>query len=48
MSSTLDRVDWNAELVHGDLETAARQFKQESGKRLPGGGVKLLLALAGL
>ena len=29
VSSTLDRVDWNAELVRGDLGTAVRQLKRE-------------------
>jgi hypothetical protein len=27
VSSTLDRVDWNAELVRGDLRTAVQQLK---------------------
>ena len=31
VSSTLDRVDWNAELVRGDLGKAVQQLKQESG-----------------
>src|SRR5688572_14485971 len=48
VSSTLDRVDWNAELVRGDLEHAVQQLKQESGKGLFVGGVKLPLALAEL
>jgi dihydrofolate reductase len=48
VSSTLDRVDWNAELVRGDLGTAVRQLKEASGKRLFVGGVKLPLALAEL
>ena len=48
VSSTLDRVDWNAELVRGDLETAVKQLKQESGKGLFTGGVTLPLALAEL
>lgn len=48
VSSTLDRVDWNAELVRGDLETAVRQLKQEPGKGLFLGGRKLPLALAEL
>ena len=48
VSSTLDRVDWNAELVRGDLATAVQQLKQESGKGLFVGGVKLPLALAEL
>ncbi|HEV2232484.1 MAG TPA: deaminase, partial [Terriglobia bacterium] len=44
VSSTLDRVDWNAELVRGDLGTAVQQLKQESGKGLLVGGVKLPMA----
>ena len=48
VSSTLDRVDWNAELVRGDLGKAIQQLKRESGKRLFVGGVKLPLALAEL
>src|SRR5215216_5890706 len=49
VSSTLDRVDWNAELVRGDqLGTAVEQLKRESGKGLFVGGVKLPLALAEL
>jgi dihydrofolate reductase len=48
VSSTLERVDWNAELVRGDLGTAVQQLKRESGKGLLVGGVKLPLALAGL
>jgi dihydrofolate reductase len=48
VSSTLDRVDWNAELVRGDLAKAVQQLKQESGKGLFVGGVKLPLALAEL
>jgi dihydrofolate reductase len=48
VSSTLDRVDWNAELVRGDLGTAVQQLKRESGKGLSVGGVKLPLALAEL
>jgi dihydrofolate reductase len=48
VSSTLDRVDWNAELVHGDLGNAVQQLKRESGKGLFAGGVKLPLALAEL
>ena len=48
VSSTLDRVDWNAELVRGDLEKAVRQLKQEPGRGLLTGGVKLPLALAEL
>ena len=48
VSSTLDRVDWNAELVRGDLRTAVQQLKREPGKGLGTGGVKLPLALAEL
>jgi dihydrofolate reductase len=48
VSSTLDRVDWNAELVRGDLGKAVRQLKQESGKGLFVGGTKLALALTEL
>jgi dihydrofolate reductase len=48
VSSTLDRVDWNAELVRGDLGKAVRQLKRESGKGLFTGGLKLPMALAEL
>src|SRR6476660_10582331 len=46
VSSTLDHVDWNAELVRGDLGTAVQQLKAEPGKGLFLGGVTLPLALA--
>ncbi len=48
VSSTLQRVDWNAQLVRGDLGTAVRRLKREPGKGLLVGGVKLPLALAEL
>jgi dihydrofolate reductase len=48
VSSTLDRVDWNAELVRGDLGKAVQLLKRESGKGLFTGGVKLPLAMAEL
>jgi len=48
VSSTLDHVDWNAELVRGDLGTAIQQFKEERGNGLLVGGVTLPLALAEL
>jgi len=48
VSSTLDRVDWNAELVRGDLGKAVQQLKQQPGKGLFVGGVTLPLALAEL
>src|SRR5918912_3476397 len=43
VSSTLDRVDWNAELVLGDLSKAVQQLKQQPGKGLFVGGVKLAM-----
>ncbi len=46
VSSTLERVDWNAELVRGDLGEAVRQLKRGPGKGLFTGGVKLPMALA--
>jgi hypothetical protein len=46
--STLDRVDWNAELVRGGLGKAVQQLKRESGKGLLVSGVTLPLALAEL
>ena len=48
VSSTLDRVNWNAELVRGDLGKAVQQLKRESGKGLFVGGIKLALALTEL
>ncbi|HKA33824.1 MAG TPA: dihydrofolate reductase family protein [Candidatus Binatia bacterium] len=48
VSSTLDRVDWNAELLRGDLATAVQRLKRASGKGLYVGGVKLPLALTEL
>jgi dihydrofolate reductase len=48
VSSTLDRVDWNAELVRGDLGKAVQQLKREPGRGLFTGGLTLPLALAEL
>jgi dihydrofolate reductase len=48
VSGTLDRVDWNAELVRGDLGEAVRQLKREPGQGLFVGGVRLPRALAEL
>jgi dihydrofolate reductase len=48
VSSTLDRVDWNAEIVRGDLGQAVQRLKQEPGNGLFTGGVKLPMALAEL
>ena len=48
VSSTLAQPDWNAELIHGDLEAAIRRLKSEPGEGLYVGGVTLPLALAEL
>jgi dihydrofolate reductase len=48
VSSTLDSVDWNAELLRGDLGTAVQELKRKPGKGLFTGGVKLPMALAEL
>jgi len=48
VSSTLTQVDWNAELVRGDLGAAVQQLKRQPGKGLFTGGVTLPLALAKL
>ncbi len=48
VSSTLEQVDWNAELLRGDLGKAVEQLKREPGKGLLVGGVRLPLALADL
>jgi dihydrofolate reductase len=48
VSSTLDHVDWNAELLRGDLEESVRRLKEEPGDGLFVGGVQLPLALAEL
>jgi dihydrofolate reductase len=49
VSSTLDRVDWNAEFVQGhDPGKAVQRLKREPGNGLLAGGVKLPLALAEL
>jgi dihydrofolate reductase len=48
VSSTLRDVDWNAELLGGDLGAAVRQLKDEPGEGLSVGGVTLPLALADL
>lgn len=48
VSGTLEQVDWNAELVRGDLGDAVRRLKQEPGVGLSVGGVTLPLALAEL
>ena len=48
VSSTLNGVDWNAELVHGELGPAVQRLKDEPGDGLYVGGVTLPLALADL
>jgi len=48
VSSTLGQVDWNAELVRGDLGEAVQQLEQEPGKGRYVGGVQLPLALTEL
>jgi dihydrofolate reductase len=48
VSTTLPQVDWNAELVRGDLAQAVQQLKQQPGTGLFTGGLKLPLALAEL
>ncbi len=48
VSSTLSGVDWNAELVQGDLAQTVQRLKQEPGEGLLVGGVALPLALADL
>jgi dihydrofolate reductase len=48
VSSTLERVDWNAELVRGDLGEAVEQLKREPGKGILVGGMQLPMALAEL
>ncbi|MDQ8024353.1 MAG: dihydrofolate reductase family protein [Moraxellaceae bacterium] len=46
VSATLAQVDWNAELLRGDLKEAVLRLKQEPGKGIFVGGVTLPLALA--
>src|SRR5215211_1709048 len=48
VSSTLDRVDWNAELVRGDPGKAVQQLKRQPGRGLFVAGVKLALSLTEL
>jgi dihydrofolate reductase len=48
VSSTLDAVDWNAELIQADLGEAVRRLKQQPGEGLSIGGVTLPLTLAEL
>ena len=48
VSTTLEHVDWNAELLRGDLAAAVRRVTRESRGPVLLGGVTLPLALAGL
>ena len=48
VSSTLRRVDWNAEILRGDLGEAVRRLKAQPGRGLFVGGVKLAQALTEL
>ncbi|GAB3678166.1 dihydrofolate reductase family protein [Actinocorallia lasiicapitis] len=48
VSSTLDRVDWNAELLRGDLAEAVQRLKDQPGDGLFVGGLQLPQALAEL
>ena len=48
VSSTLDRVDWNAELVRGDLASFVERLKREPGKGIGVGGAQLAQALTEL
>jgi dihydrofolate reductase len=48
VSSTLETVDWNAELLRGDLREDVERLKQEPGSGLYVGGVRLPMALAEL
>jgi dihydrofolate reductase len=47
VSSTLTSVNWNAELLTGDLRSAVQRLKDEPGEGLYVGGVTLATALAG-
>ncbi len=46
VSSTLENVDWNSEVVRGELRESILTLKQHPGKGLLTGGVTLPLALA--
>jgi dihydrofolate reductase len=48
VSSTLEKVDWNAELVRGNLGKVVLELKRHPGKGLAVRGVTLPLALAEL
>ncbi|KQT75269.1 dihydrofolate reductase family protein [Microbacterium sp. Leaf436] len=45
-SGTIDAVDWNAELISGDVVEAVRALKERPGRGISLGGVQLPAALA--
>src|SRR4029079_10818662 len=47
-SSTLEKVDWNAEFLRGDLATAVQELKRQPGNGIFVGGVTLPMALGEL
>jgi len=48
VSSTLDHVEWNSELIRGNLGEAVEELKQQPGGPILTGGVQLPLAQAEL
>ncbi|WP_427869719.1 dihydrofolate reductase family protein [Leucobacter luti] len=48
VTSTLERVDWNSEILRGDLAAAVRGLKEQPGGEILTGGVTLPTALASL
>lgn len=48
VSNTLDHVDWNAELLRGDLERAVLQLKQQPGQGIFVAGTQLAQSLTEL
>ncbi|MCW2750438.1 MAG: dihydrofolate reductase [Aeromicrobium sp.] len=48
VSSTLDHVEWNSELIRGDVGAAVQRLKDEPGEGLYVGGLTLPLALTEL
>ncbi|GGF43187.1 dihydrofolate reductase family protein [Williamsia phyllosphaerae] len=48
VSRTLEQVDWNSELITGDVGESVRALKQQSGRGIYVGGVQLPMALAEL
>lgn len=45
VSRTLEQVDWNAELLRGDLESRVRELKKQPGRGIFVAGVQLAQAL---